>query len=213
MGFLKQLLSFIPRKIALYKKEQHERELNAKYGNLTKYRISDPRAHIGDYTYGIPDIVEYSPLWSLEIGKFCCISNNVEIIFGGQHHYEHISSYAFIPKIQEYFDNYKYSDKPTKPVVIGNDVWIGRNVTILQGVTIGDGAVLGTNAVIAKDIPPYAIVVGNPVRIIKYRFNPEQIKALQRIQWWNWPPEKIKEHINEIMSPDIDSFINKFDTK
>lgn len=213
MSIISRLISFIPRKIALYRKEQHERELEAKYCNLTKYRISDSRIHVGEFTYGIPNIAEYSSSWTLEIGKFCSIADGVLIVFGGQHHHDYISQYAFNRVVQEYFDNYKYSDKPTEPVIIGNDVWIGRNVTILQGVTIGDGAVLGTNTVVAKDIPPYAIVVGNPARIIKYRFTHNQIEALQRIQWWNWPADKIKDNISDIMSPDIDSFIQKFDSK
>lgn len=211
MSILHQLFSWIPRKIALLKKEQQERYLSAKYGNLTKYRFTDPRAEIGDFTYGIPIIADFSPDWHLRIGRFCSISNNVQIIFGGQHHYDWVSQYAFNPIVQSYFDNFLYYDKPVKPVVIGNDVWIGKNVTILQGVTIGDGAVIGTNAIVTKDIPPYAIVVGNPARIIKYRFSENQIKALLRIKWWNWSKEKIKENIALIMSADVDLFINAFD--
>lgn len=211
MSILSRLISFIPRKIALYKKEQHERNLDAKYGNLTKYRFVDSRVEVGEFTYGVPHIAEFDPHWELKIGKFSSISNNVEIIFGGQHHYDWISQYAFIPIVQNIFKEHIYHDKPTRPVIIGNDVWIGKNVTILQGVTIGDGAVIGTNAVVAKSIPPYAIVVGNPCRIIKYRFNENQIAALLRIRWWDWPIDKIKENINLIMSDNIDDFISRFD--
>lgn len=211
MEFLKKLISWIPRKYTLYKKEQRKRELYSKYGNLTKYWLTDPRAEIGDFTYGIPNIAEFNPNWKLRIGRFCSISNNVEILFGGQHHYDWVSQYAFNPIVQKFFDNFTYSDKPVKPVEIGNDVWIGKNVTILQGVTIGDGAVIGTNSVVAKDIPPYAIVIGNPARIIKYRFGEKQIEALLRIKWWEWSKEKIKDNITLIMSPDIDQFISLFD--
>ena len=75
-------------------------------------------------------------------------------------------------------------------VIIGNDVWIGYGAKILSGVSIGDGAVVGAGAVVAKNIPPYAVVVGNPAKIIKFRFKPEDVEILLGIQWWNWPLEK-----------------------
>jgi len=83
-------------------------------------------------------------------------------------------------------------------------------VTILSGVKIGDGAVLGAGAVVTKDIPSYAIVVGNPGRIIKYRFSPETIQKLLKIQWWNWSKEKIQKNIYKLLSPNVEEFINKF---
>lgn len=79
------------------------------------------------------------------------------------------------------------------------------------GVIIGDGSVIGTNAIVSKNIPPYAIAVGNPIRIIKYRFQDKQIEALLRIKWWDWPIEKIKENMPLIMSEEVDYFISKFD--
>lgn len=210
VDFIKTLYSFPSRKLQLWKAEQAERQLTDRYGSLTKYRLKRNNVEVGEFTYGIPVIIEYGTGWKLKIGKFCSISNNVEIIFGGQHHYEHISSYAFIPQVKAIFSNFNYEDKPVKDVVIGNDVWIGRNVTILQGVTIGDGAVIGTGTVVAKDVPPYAIVVGNPCKILKYRFSAEQITQLLQIKWWNWPIEKIKENISLIMSDQIDKFIELY---
>jgi serine acetyltransferase len=94
-------------------------------------------------------------------------------------------------------------------VTIGNDVFIGANVTILDGVTIGDGAVIGAGAVVSKDIPPYAVAVGCPIEIKKYRFTAEQIAALQRIQWWNWDEERLKEI--SLLFNDINAFIKKHD--
>lgn len=217
MLFLKILLypiSFVRKKINLCKQEEKENKIRAKYGNLTKYSLKDPNITAGDFSYGIPNISLYTDKpYKISIGRFCSISNNVEIIIGGNHNYRNVSSYSLIPQVQEIFPDIKHPDKPVKNVVIGNDVWIAKNVTILQGVTIGDGAVIGTNSVVAKDIPPYAIAIGNPVKIIKYRFNEQQIEALLRIKWWNWPLEILKERMKEIINEDIDGFIAKYDPR
>ena len=83
-------------------------------------------------------------------------------------------------------------------IVIGNDVWIGYEAVILAGVTIGDGAVIGARAVVTKDIPPYTIVGGVPAKPIRKRFTQETIDLLLKIKWWNWPEERIRQHITEI---------------
>ena len=94
-----------------------------------------------------------------------------------------------------------------KPITIGNDVFIGMNVTILDGVTIGDGAIIGAGAVVNKDIPPYAIAVGNPIRIVKYRFEENVVKELLELKWWNLPEENLK--LVEQYFWDINTFIQK----
>lgn len=88
--------------------------------------------------------------------------------------------------------------------VIGNDVWIGQNATIMPGVHIGDGAIIGANATVASDIPPYAIAVGNPARIIRRRFDDETIDLLLRLQWWNLPIEEIDTLLPILTNPDIE---------
>ena len=108
------------------------------------------------------------------------------------------SSLVQQPKVEE-----------SKHTTIGNDVFIGANVTVLDGVTIGDGAVIGAGTVVSKDIPSYAIAVGSPIRIIRYRMTDEQIAAMQRIQWWNWDDDRLQDV--EKMFEDIDGFIARYD--
>lgn len=96
-----------------------------------------------------------------------------------------------------------------KPITIGNDVFIGMNVCILDGVSIGNGAVIGAGAVLNKDIPPYAIAVGVPARVVKYRFAPDIIEKLQEIEWWNWDDDKLQNI--EKMFFDVEGFIKKYE--
>ena len=95
------------------------------------------------------------------------------------------------------------------PPVIGNDVWIGINAVIMRGVTIGDGAVIGANTVVSRDVPPYAIVGGNPAQHIRDRFTPSQVAALNRIRWWDWSPQRLQDQIDSFC--DIDAFITTHD--
>ncbi len=88
--------------------------------------------------------------------------------------------------------------------IVGNDVWFGREAIVMPGVAIGDGAIIGARAVVAKDVPPYAIVAGNPAAVIKYRFSPEIIQELLKIQWWNWDLEKIISHHAVLMGNNIE---------
>jgi len=97
-----------------------------------------------------------------------------------------------------------------KPITIGNDVFIGMNVTILDGVTIGDGAVIGAGCVVSKDVPPYAIVAGNPMRILRYRF-PEDVRdKLMTTKWWDWPVEELQEVEQYFF--DVGNFISEYCT-
>ena len=88
-------------------------------------------------------------------------------------------------------------------------MFIGANVTVLDGVTIGDGAVIGAGSVVSKDIPPYAIAVGCPIEIKRYRLTEKQIAAMERMQWWNWDDNKLQDIRG--MFNDIDGFIKKYE--
>lgn len=143
------------------------------------------------------------------IGSYCSIGGSVRIILGGIHPTDWVSTFPF--RVAFDMDGKFHDGMPASKgdVVIGNDVWIGTAVTILSGVNIGDGAVLCANAVITKDVPAYAIVAGIPARLVRYRFTPEQIVELERIQWWNWDDGKLKNNVRLLSSPDITSFLNE----
>lgn len=130
---------------------------------------------IGKYTYRFEPLCNPELLES--IGAFCSIASGVEIT-GGNHPIDcitgspiiYLENFGFIRE-----DNHKLIDKHiTGKVVIGNDIWIGQNVTILRGVKIGNGVVIGAGAVVTKNVPDYAIVVGLPAKVMKYRFLPEE---------------------------------------
>ena len=138
---------------------------------------------VGAFTYGRPIVLRWDKKTRLKIGKFCSIAANVQIYLGGEHHTDCITTYPFDVLLGE-------AETPSKgDVTIGNDVWIGNNVQILSGVTIGDGAVIGAGAVVARDVPGYAIVAGNPAKIIRYRYIGHD--ALSVLRWWDWPLEKL----------------------
>ena len=96
-----------------------------------------------------------------------------------------------------FVDGYQSYEKDHIRTIIGNDVWTGANVVVLKGVTIGDGAVIGAGSVVTKDVPPYAIVVGNPGKILRYRFNEKDISLLLKVKWWNFDRKLIQDMVNK----------------
>ncbi len=175
----------------------------------TKDILGD-RYQVGEHTYGKPRVVSRGEGASLRIGKYCSISTHVVIFLGSEHRTDWISTYPF-PFLWETAKSILGHPYSKGDVVIGSDVWIGYNVTILSGVAIGDGAVIGTGSVVSGDVPPYAVVVGNPAQVIRYRFDEETVQKLIRIKWWNWPDEKVKENVHLICSDSIGEFVKKFE--
>ena len=152
------------------------------------------------------------------IGRFCSLAAKINFFMGYNHEYKNtVTAYPFdcyvvaerirsaanidklnyIPYEKRYGNHYQ--------VIIGNDVWIGNGTTIIGGVKIGSGAIIGANSVVAKDIPPYAIAVGNPARVVKYRFDKYTIQKLMNLKWWNWDIKKILENVP--LMKDVEKFL------
>ncbi len=177
---------------------------------------------IGKHSYG-PICVEHHPLIE-EIGAFCCFAYGVDVV--PNHEMKYITTHDMISLGKQYDgitipyqcyrdETYFLEGIEPKNIVtkrkrskIGNDVWLGRNVIITNGADIGNGVIAGAGTIITKNVPDYAVVVGTPARIIKYRYNDSQIEALNKIAWWNWEDEKISANYDDFYLP-VDEFIKK----
>ena len=138
-----------------------------------------------------PNIQALSILHPITIGNFCSIARDVTF----QEYFHDPSRLTTYYIGRNFFGQDVQNEVISKgPITIGSDVWIGTGVQVLSGVEIGHGAIVGANAVVTKDIPPYAIVGGNPARIIKYRFNEDRIAELLDMKWWEWSDEEIKKN-------------------
>ncbi len=173
------------------------------YIQYTKDTIQHPNFEAGDYTYGSVLIRWLIHDEKVRIGKFCSLSQNIEVLMSGNHPIDTVSCYPFAALPDIWPGAVGKCPYGKGDVTIGNDVWIGKNTVIIGGATISDGAVIGANTVVAGYIPPYAVAVGNPARIIKYRFDEETIKMLLEVKWWDWPIEKIQRNVHILSGKDI----------
>jgi len=186
--------------------------------------ITDPNITVGDYTM-YNDFVSDPKLFEkdnvlyhypvnhdrLIIGRFCSIACGAKFLFTSANHtMKSLSTYPFPIFFEEWgleIKNVASAWDNKGDIVVGNDVWIGYEAVILSGVHIGDGAIIGARAVVTKDVPPYTVVGGIPAKEIKKRFDEETIKKLKQLEWWNWPVEKIRQFLPQIMNGEIDKLI------
>lgn len=187
--------------------------------------ITKPTIEVGDFTiyndfvndprdFEKNNVLYHYPINHdrLTIGKFCSIACGAKFIFNcANHTLKSLSTYTF-PLFFEEWDLPK-SEVATAwdnkgDIIIGNDVWIGYDAVIMAGVHIGDGAIIGTRAVVTKDVEPYSIVGGVPAKEIRKRFAPDVVAKLLELKWWDWPSEKIENHIAAIQSGNIDELLN-----
>lgn len=158
---------------------------------------------VGDFTYGVPRVLSWDDKTKLVIGKFCSIAENVIIVLGGEHRSDWISTYPFnalLPSFS-YIQGHPHSKGD---VYIGNDVWIASGVKILSGVSIGDGAIIGANSIVTKNVEPYSVVCGNPIKFVKYRFDEQTRISLCNVKWWDKADEQIVEIVPLLQSGDFD---------
>jgi len=167
---------------------------------------------MGRHSYFRPRVAgHWADTARVTTGAFCGIADDAVMMPGAQHPTEWVSMYGFRPRFNlpgAYEDGLPASKGD---IVIGNDVTIYWGAKVLSGVTIADGAVVGAYSVVAKDVRPYAIVAGNPAREIRRRFSDEQIEALLRIRWWEWPDEKILEAVPLLNGGSIEQFLDRYD--
>lgn len=161
---------------------------------------------LGDFTY----VANASRLSQVQVGKFCCIGPEVLVGLGKHPSRHFVSSHpAFYSPLAQAQVTFSATERfnEFEQVQIGHDVWIGARAIIVDGIRIGNGAIVGAGAVVTKDVPAYAVVVGVPARIVRYRFNPEQIHILESINWWDKDENWLRE--NYMVMNDIDEFLSR----
>ena len=172
-------------------------------------RTKVAESSFGDYSYVVND----SDIIYAAIGRFCSIAAHTRLN-PGNHPLDRVmlshvgyrsSAYGLGPDDPELFEWRRSS-----PVTLGHDVWIGHGAVVLPGVTVGTGAAVGAGTIVTKDVPPFAVVVGNPGRILRYRFADMVISELQRIAWWDWPHERIGEAMRDFRALGAEAFCARY---
>lgn len=187
-------------------------------GRLLSDLVTNPNIIVGRYSYysgwyhghGFDDCARYlmtePGVDRLIIGDFCSIGSGAAFMMAGNqgHRNDWASSFPFfyMPEVP-HFAGAIDAFQPAGDTVIGNDVWIGSEAIIMPGVKVGDGAVIGTRALVTRDVEPYAIVGGNPARVIRKRFDDDSIAMLLEMKWWDWDDARLGEAMPLLCSGDI----------
>jgi len=184
-----------------------KRMLRRLFGIRPKRERLPDYVRIGRHTYGVSRNTFHglSPRVPVEIGNFCSVATDARIVCLAGHPTELPSTYPF--RTLMFNPRGGNQDAVCRgPVRIGHDVWIGAAALILDGVSIGSGAVVAAGAVVTRDVEPYAIVGGNPARLLRHRFAPEIVEALLDIRWWDWPDDRIRR-FEPYLYGDVATFI------
>lgn len=191
-------------------------------------QVTNPNIVVGRYSYysgyyhghGFDDCARFllpdEAADRLIIGSFCSIGSGAAFIMAGNqgHRHDWISTFPFywMPEV-EAFAGAANGYQPSGDTVIGNDVWIGSEAIVMPGVKIGDGAVIGTRALITRDVEPYAIVGGNPAKVIRKRFDDRQVGLLLEMKWWEWSDDQLAGAMPLMTSGNIDELYGYWNRK
>jgi acetyltransferase-like isoleucine patch superfamily enzyme len=177
---------------------------------LEQQMYSSERLSMGRHSYGDPRVASFpGDTAQVRIGAFTSIGPEVILMDGGDHRTDWVTTFplrAVLGLPGAYEDGHPRS---RGDIEIGNDVWIGRGARVRSGVSIGDGAVVGAYALVTHDVRPYAVVAGVPARELRRRFDDEQVQALLRIAWWQWPIDAIERRVDDLCSENVDAFIRE----
>ncbi|RUM98825.1 CatB-related O-acetyltransferase [Pseudaminobacter arsenicus] len=197
---------------------KHPLPMHRRVGFL-KPLVSAENIEIGEFTYyddpnGPEHFVERCVLYHypfigdrLVIGRFCAIAEGAKFIMNGANHA--MSGFSTFPfnifghGWEEGFDPATWAQELRGDTIVGNDVWIGMEALIMPGITIGDGAIIAAGSVVTRDVPPYAVVAGNPAKVVKARFDAGTVKRLLAVAWWNWSKDKVTRNLDAIRGADI----------
>jgi virginiamycin A acetyltransferase len=178
------------------------RHPNVEVGARTYANDFDPpedwAARLAPYLYpGAPE--------RLAIGRYGQIAHGARFVTASANHaLGGITTYPFAIFDPAALEAYKGSFEGLPDTVVGHDVWIGHGAVILPGVRVGSGAVIGAGAVVARDVPPYAVVAGNPARVVRMRFGPAEVERLLAMAWWDWPDERIEAALPALLAEDVE---------
>ena len=197
---------------------KHPIPMHKRVGFL-KPLVTAENIEVGDFTYyDDPDgpdlfqekcVLHHYPFIGdrLIIGRFCAIAEGARFIMNGANHaMSGFSTYPFNifgHGWEEGFDESTWKREIRGDTVVGTDVWIGMEAVFMPGVNIGHGAIAAAKAVVTHDVPPYAIVAGNPAKVVKTRFDQRTVDRLLKVAWWDWPVDKIGRNLNAIRGADI----------
>ena len=166
---------------------------------------------LADYSYVVND----SDIASTTLGKFCSIAAMTRIN-PGNHPMDRATQSHITYRASAYFPGELdeaefFAWRRAYPVVIGHDVWVGHGAIFLPGRTIGTGAVVAAGAVVTKDVAPYAIVAGNPARVIRQRFPAAVVERLLRLAWWNWTHDRLRAALPDFRRQSVEGFLDKYE--
>jgi acetyltransferase-like isoleucine patch superfamily enzyme len=183
--------------------------------NLTRLHLkalAERRGYtIGDHSYGRPKVRFPESGAKLSIGRFCSIADGVEILLGGNHRLDFVTTYPFGAMTGVWPEAAGRDDHHASKgdVSIGHDVWLGSQCMILSGVTIDTGAVIAARAVVTKDVPAYAVVGGNPAKVIRIRFEADVVARLLASRWWDLPRERVAALIPLLQGADVEGLLRE----